>query len=649
MQTRSSERWHKLEGDDAAAQVVAICDALERDVGSVHRTRWFDARTLYESRPLVDETMLANGVRQDADLYNLLRSAVDTAQAEIASRQRPKPMFLTTGADWRTKRKAKKLDRFVEAWFHQRQGARYADVWELGEDVFRDAQLAVAGVIKVVADVARKRIRYERIPAYEILVDPYEARGGDPRNWFHVYEMDVDVAISTFTEGKDEAEALRIRGVIEGSAGFRRNSASASAGEWRATQSVTIFEAWWLSPDANADGKHAFATRGGMLHEEPWTWPRVPFAVLTWSKEPFGIWGVGLGESSAKQHQVVNDLAARMHNRFVLNAHRRTYYKPGTVNLEAMQQNDAEVFVSCTDMAQIPQEREVPPVTPAETTFVETEIRRFYEVSGISQMSANQRKEPGVDAAVAMQTLNDIKSVRFLTKARAYELMFVELGELTVLAARDIAENGGLTVNWPGKRFLRTIDWKDVDAANDTYTVRVAPVSSMSRDPAQRLQIVEQLSRMGYLPRDKYLQLLQLPDLETLMESEGKESEWIEQIVERFLDAENDTELDELGGWEQPDGYLSNPVAALALVGQHYFAALVDDVPAYNADLLRDFMRALQDLVEPPNQVAPQETPNLAPGITPPPGSPGAPMGGPGPGPVPAPPQMLGNPMAAVA
>lgn len=608
-------RWQKLEGDEAAHRVVEISDSLANDVGAQMKSRWFLARTKYEGRPVTDETSRAADVLWSDEPYNLSRSAVDTAHAEIAARQRPKPMFVTTNGDWRTKRKAKKIDRFVEGCLSQRQGDRYSDCWELTEDCFRDAECAVGGVVKVGVDRGRERITYERVPAYEILVDPLEARGGHVRNWFHCYTMDLDVAEATFAddEGLDltkaEREAIRVK-LAESAMHDRVDSGGSAA--WRSTQSLKIYEAWWISPSKSKPGKHVFACKAGMLLEEDWTWPRAPFAIQVWSKEPFGIWGTGLVEDGAAQHDMVNDQQRRLHNRLKLNAHRRTYYVPGIADDDAMKANDEEVFVPVKDMGQRPQSEDLPPISPAEAQMVETDIQRYYDFRGISQMSASQRKDPGVDAAIAMQTLNDIKSVRFMPKARAYELLYVDIGELTVYAARDLAKtNPSFTAKWLNdRREFDALRWQDIDI-DDTPEVRVAPVSAMSKDPAQRLQIVEQITNMGFLSREDYFDLIGMPDLDSVLAKEGAERTWVEKMCDRYLDAEDDAELEKLGGYDDPDGYLLQPLAALVVVGQHYFEAKVNEAPDYNIELLIRFMASLQRIIK--GSVGQQAAANAAP------------------------------------
>lgn len=605
------QRWYRLKGDEAAKRVVAICEGLKTEVGEPNRVRWFEARTRYEGRTVTSDTQTS--YLPNDELYNLSRSAVDTAQAEVAARQRPKPMYLPASGEWRAKRRAKKVDRFVEAQLHRRQGARYSDAWELTEDVFRDAEIAIAGVVKCSVDVASECLNLERVPAYEVLVDPREAKLGHVRNWFHTYEMDLDAAEAAFAgEDLSADERAAFTEKLLSSAAHDRMGAGPLGAAWRVAQSVTIYEAWHVTPDGK--GRHVFACRSGVLSESDWSWPRPPFGLLTWSKDPFGIFGTGLVEAGANQHDLVNDIERKLVARAKLLSSRRTYFEAGTVDLEQMKMNDEEVFIPCKDLSKIPREVDVPPIQTAEAGLVQTEIGRYYDMNGISQMSASQRKEPGVDAAVAMETLNDIKSVRFMPKARAYELLFVDIGEMLIYGASDLsAAVPSLTARFPGKSHVEEIRWSDIEADLERGVIRVAPVSSMSRDPAQRLQIIEQLVNMGFLARDKYLELLGLPDLDSALQMETSQSDWIDKMVDRYLDAEDDAELKEMGGYQDPDGYLTNPMGALERTAQHYFDALCNDCPNYNADLLRRFMNSLQKMIKAAAPPAPAPAPGMAP------------------------------------
>jgi hypothetical protein len=629
------QSWVEMEGDECARAISDICRQLKDTDGNRRRLRWFECWSRYEGRNFIDHSMM--GAWDPDSRYNVSRSGVDTGQAEIAARQRPKPMFLTSGGDWFTKRRAKRMDRFVEAWFHQSQGARYADIWELTEDCFRDAEIDVGGVVKVEINYAKERIDYQRIPAYEILVDPDEAATGDPQNWFHVYELSEKKTLAKYTKGSRSLADQDLVRKIHDSVRATRIALGTTGTASKVSRSVEIREAWFLPQSADEPGKHVVACEAGVLLEEDWEWPTPPLAIIVWSREAFGIWGTGMVQGAAGQHDKIQELAKNVDERFRLCAQLRTYYVPGAQKDEELKSNDAHVLIPVRSMADAPRDVTIQPITPAEEQHLETEIQRYFEIAtGISQANASSRKETGVDSAIGLQTLDDQKGVRFMPKARGYEMLFVRLGDLTARAARDLVNaKGNVVARWPGSKYIQEIDSSDSLLDDHLYTVRVAPVSSMSRDPAQRLQIVEQLAGLGFLPKEKYLELLGMPDLDSVFDQESSESRWTERLVDRYLDASDADDLKKRGGFVEPDGYLMNPVGAMATVAQHYFDAMTNDAPQFNADLMRRFMSSLRRIIEKSMPQPAAEQPLGVPAAGPAEAAPGAMPIGPGEAPMP--------------
>ena len=182
-------------------------------------------------------------------------------------------------------------------------------------------------------------------------------------------------------------------------------------------------------------------------------------------------------------------------------------------------------------MSQVPVEVPVSPASQAEFEWLADNIRQFYEIRGISQMTANAQKPSGVTAAVAMQTLNDIQTVRFLPKARGYETSFVTMGHLMVQAARDIAdEHGGYLVEVaretlhqraglvrrlarrghvldPRRRGLavlcatprRSSRWRRSSGAPGTF--RAPPTSTWWASPISEAMLTEQTSEREFIQR----------------------------------------------------------------------------------------------------------------------------------------------------
>src|SRR5678815_117814 len=169
--------WHSREGTELAQGVEATVEALDTQLAK-RMERWRVCVSLYEGVDIADLTPSGYdeaAPNPDQLAWNVHRAACDFVQSEVAGRQKPKPQFMTSGADWRTRRRAKRLDKFVEAVIRQPQGA-YANGWEVMEDAWLDALQVGMGFVKVLAN--DNGIGLERTPLWEIRVDSEEAACG---------------------------------------------------------------------------------------------------------------------------------------------------------------------------------------------------------------------------------------------------------------------------------------------------------------------------------------------------------------------------------------------------------------------------------------------------------------------------------------
>src|SRR5262249_28672825 len=96
--------------------------------------------------------------------------------------------------------KAKRLNRFTDGIFYENRA------YKLGQQVITDALWAGTGVAyRYVQD---DRVRFERVIPSEMYVDELEGFYGCPRQIHRVKDVDKDLAIATYAEGKKN-EALR--------------------------------------------------------------------------------------------------------------------------------------------------------------------------------------------------------------------------------------------------------------------------------------------------------------------------------------------------------------------------------------------------------------------------------------------------------
>lgn len=589
-------KWYEQEGAAKADTVVAIVEGLESD-NSARRSRYLTNLQLYELRNLTG--LNAGGydtVSVDPTVkIPILRSLCDTVQADIAGRQRPVPMFMTSGADWSTRRRAKKLGKFVEAILHQPQGV-YINAWELTCDVFLDACIYGVGVIHVYVDPQTDKVVLERVQPDEINVDAREAESGDPLNFFRTYIYDADKLFAEFEDELPEGSSLAdLRAAIDRATDTDEGLTVKEYGSTRIAQVVKVREAFRMPISDDVPGQHVFAIPGFLLKEEEWE-RECPYVFFRWSRERRGFWGMGLIDEAKELAAELNESFERMQARQRLCANLRTYVPIGAdIPQEAMQANEHENIIYYSGQ-QPPVVQATPALTDADVQWHQLVYGLCHKSPGVSEMSATSRKEPGLESGKALRTMSDINSKRFSVKARyCYEFPFVALARKIVAAVKeyhDVTERD-VTARLPKRRGVQEIKWNDVsiDAELD---VQIAPVSSLPSDPAGRLETVNELFAAQVIGPATYKRLLDWPDLEQEMSRDSAEWEYVESMLERFLDAkEGDEDV-----YVPPDGYLLKKEQALLQFSAAYFEARCEGAPEFNLELLRRYMQELSRRIE---------------------------------------------------
>jgi hypothetical protein len=513
------------------------------------------------------------------------RSIANAAHAKLAGQQKPKVQFVTSDADWATKRKSKKLDRFVEGQFMQSVGI-YGDVWQLMLRVFLDACVfPTGGAVKTFADEEDGRVSYERVFTWELFVDPLEARYGQPRNLFHVYPYDRDELIARFPE---HAEAL------EAAPEFVEDGEAEWVGSRRVSNQIRVCEAWRLPFSSTKPGRHVIAINDQTLVDEEWTRNEFPFIWIHWSKHLVGSDGTSLIEEISSISDAVNDTVQRMQDSHTRTSMSVLTFEEGSVREEDLRSNEDGINFRIKPGAAMPQYVAPQPFGPANVQFLTMNVDKLHDVSGVSEMLSAGDKPAGLTAAVAIRATEDIQSKRFSVIYRAYEEAFVSLARHTVACVRELAEvKKDFSSRWSGKGFLKTIKWSDVDLEDDRYIIQIYPVGEVKNTPADRLQLIQELNAAGKVSDDALLQTIQYLDSAKELESVSRQRELVESYIDQWLDATPEAEQDGTFRYRPPIPWMPSLPDALVQVAQAYLEAEMDEVPDYNKDFFLRFMQEL--------------------------------------------------------
>jgi hypothetical protein len=180
----------------------------------------------------------------------------------------------------------------------------------------------------------------------------------------------------------------------------------------------------------------------------------------------------------------------------------------------------------------------IPPVIPME---IDTQINWLkqagFEQLGISMMSAASQKPAGLNSGKALREFNDIESDRFMVIGQLWEQFFLDLARLSIDVAKEIFEREGeYEVKVPGKNFISTVDWKDVDLDDDEYVMKMFPVSSLPQEPAGRLQTVQEYVQAGFISPRTAKRLLDFPDLEAVDNLENAAEDYLTDCFEKMVE-----------------------------------------------------------------------------------------------------------------
>ena len=272
-------------------------DAERREL-NLRNMRLYSNRHVRGYAPLTYEY----DVTADRVTLNVVKSTSDTVVSRIA-KNRPRPRFLTSGGNYSLQRRARLLEKFVEAQFYN------ARVYQNAPKVFLDGCVFGTGVFKVFRE--DKKICCERIFPGELFVDPAEGFYGEPQSIYQMKYINRDVLYQMFP-GKKKIIQQADNGFREDfSDGFREDYDN--FGRDSTADQVRVIEGWHLPSGPGAgDGKHVIAVKNGQLFSEEWDRDHFPFVFTRWSDRLRGFWGMGLAEELTGLQVEINKLLVKI-------------------------------------------------------------------------------------------------------------------------------------------------------------------------------------------------------------------------------------------------------------------------------------------------------------------------------------------------
>lgn len=589
------ELWWEADKDRAAD----IVSSTVEDLASSQAKRDHYARhmhSVYEARDILalDASSYLSGLARSELAWPVVRRIVDTACVKIYSRSRPRPKFTTTGGDYRDRQKARGMEKFIEAQYRQTFG-QYENLWELTEAVGKDAAKVGVGVVKVYA--GETRLEAERINYLDLYVDEQESASGEVSNIFHRYPYQRAKLLALPGLSGGAKTAIKMAPPYEA----KRSSGKK---ERRSSDMIEVTEAWRL-PSGSTKGRHLICIQGEnrkggrTLVDEPWTRPTFPFAILRYEPDPFGYWATGLCYVLDQMQERLNRTTQDMSNNSRLMGSGTILAHEDAELGDQVATNEPWKKVIWKGTVR-PDFATPAPFNPMMIGWVQDQKTTCYEMSGVNQSSASGKKEPGVTAAVAMREMTDIESENLKPYAVRYENFHVALGRLSVAAISELdkSKDGDSFKNWNGQGFLKSVEWADINLPESMYTTSVHAASSMPSTPFAKKQSIAEDFDMGLIDAQERGRRMKELDLEHYASVDNAQFELVENLITRYLFAEDKEHLEKLGGYQGPNEFYESYPRAIKQVKQAMLSEDIHgDLPEFNKGTLVRFIEDLDDFM----------------------------------------------------
>lgn len=517
---------------------------------------------------------------------NIVESMVDTVTQKI-TKNKPKPMFLTSGGDPSMQKRAKLLNKFAEGMFYSVNQPRKSRA------LFRDAGVFDVGFLHVFEDDGKPAV--ERVFPNEILWDDAEAILSAPRSKFRVKAVAREVLLARYPK---LAAQIRLTPSMDDQHVTHANLSNM----------VLVAEGWHLPSRKGAkDGRHVIAIENATLLDEKYSRTYFPFVPFRWKSRLLGYSGQSLADVLMGLQYEINKTLRTIQLSLHLLGIPKVFVENGSKIIRAHINNEVGGIVEYQGVKPTVEVFQVVP--PELINHLERLYQKAYEIAGVSALSSQSKKPAGLDSGKALREYNDIESERFITVGEDYEDVHLEVTRQMIDLVKEIRERDGeFAVTVPdrkyGQKFLRKIDWDEVNLEDDEYSMQCFPVSALSSHPSGRLQDVQEYVQAGFLTKEQAAMLLDFPDIEGQMSLNTAALEDIMFMIEEMIDE---------GRYLDPEPYQKLELG-LPMVQSAYLKAKANGVEEDRLELLRRWMDAAKALLDKANG-QPEAGPGPQPGL----------------------------------
>jgi len=567
----TSDYWWKLRGVSQAKAISGTLGKLDQEQGYRAAANLSNLR-LYSNFAVLglggnDYAATEELLTPNRLTLNVVQSIVDTAEAMIAD-DMMRIKFRTSGGTYRSQKQSEDLTTFVGGQFYQ-TGFR-----ALSPQIFKDGCIFGDGFLKIFEEA--DTIAIERVFPNEIKVDDLDGRYGKPQTLYHCKEVS-----KAYLQAKYPKKAEAIGAVF----------ASHSSGVGSSlTDPVTFTEAWHLpSIDGGKDGCHAMVVGDvSLLDDTAWQDP-FPIAKFPWNPRPLGYFAQGIPEQVKGIQIEINYILRKIQQHMTLNA--AHLMVPAGANFNNNQWNNKALGRIDYSGEKPPTIQVVDAISPQYAQMLEGLYQKAFELTGISQLSAQSRKPAGIDSGKGLRELVDIQSRRFKRNGKRWQQFYLDVAQHMIRLAKRIDErgNGSYKILAEKNDALVELRWKDVNIDEADYIMTGWPANLLPETPGGQKQDAIEMLEGGLLTPEEGLELLgDFEDVKAIVKRKTAPRRLIEKIISQILDG---------GAFIAPEPYM-DLLLGFKEMQNAYIEYSMLDVSKEKLSMMRDWIDQAKYLIE---------------------------------------------------
>jgi len=159
-----------------------------------------------------------------------------------------------------------------------------------------------------------------------------------------------------------------------------------------------------------------------------------------------------------------------------------------------------------------------------------------YNIAGVSELAAMGQKPVGLESGEALKTMEDIQSSRFDTQLSAIIRSYVQCAQLFI----DVYEDDEEVL--PKDKLRDEITWGEVKKHINNVSIQFTAASALSNDPEKQIQLLKELSQLGYVKEYKISDYIDLPDVRKAFNEAGAIIDAVDKVIQNVLEPRKDKE-----------------------------------------------------------------------------------------------------------